>query len=108
LSISSMSTSGLLLPVLFRHCTILPGMAPTYVRLQTAGMQHGSMLVNSPLCYTHHHSKHLNALLTVAVPLWNTTQHPPPIKVTDTAYALLSFAYLAAMPVGSWHDNICV
>jgi hypothetical protein len=33
LSISSMSTRGLLLPVLFRHWTILPGMAPTYVRL---------------------------------------------------------------------------
>jgi hypothetical protein len=29
LSISSMSTSGLLLPVDLRHCTLLPGMAPT-------------------------------------------------------------------------------
>lgn len=32
LSISSMRTKGLLVPVNFRHCTILPGMAPTYVR----------------------------------------------------------------------------
>ena len=33
LSISSMRTMGLLVPVDLRHCTILPGMAPTYVRL---------------------------------------------------------------------------
>ena len=32
LSISSMSTSGLLVPTVFRACTTLPGMAPTYVR----------------------------------------------------------------------------
>jgi len=29
LSISSMSTRGLEVPVVLRHCTILPGMAPT-------------------------------------------------------------------------------
>lgn len=32
LSTSSMSTKGLLVPVDLRHCTTLPGMAPTYVR----------------------------------------------------------------------------
>ena len=31
LSISSMSTMGLPVPVDLRHCTILPGIAPTYV-----------------------------------------------------------------------------
>ena len=28
-----MSTTGLFTPVVFRHCTSLPGIAPTYVRL---------------------------------------------------------------------------
>ena len=37
LSISSISTRGLDVPVLFRHCTTLPGIAPTYVRLCPAG-----------------------------------------------------------------------
>lgn len=32
MSISSMSTRGFAVPVVLRHCTILPGMAPTYVR----------------------------------------------------------------------------
>ena len=36
LSISSISTRGLDVPVLLRHCTTLPGMAPTYVRLWPA------------------------------------------------------------------------
>ena len=32
LSISSINTSGLEVPVALRHCTIFPGIAPTYVR----------------------------------------------------------------------------
>jgi len=32
LSISSIKTRGLAVPTFFRHCTIFPGIAPTYVR----------------------------------------------------------------------------
>ena len=48
LSISSMSTNGLEEPTLFRHCTILPGIAPTYVRL-CAGEQGIARIVRA-LC----------------------------------------------------------